>query len=392
MLATETIYGNEVDDWQVIQHCVAEIQEPIAYDGTILASGWAGVHGISRAHDTPVIQVFAEDRWVLDGSPIYSLQPPQSNFFDLSPDGEWLAIMVADIEMECPPCWQGQMKTSHILIYNIHQEVAPLAIPYAATYAYGSQSTVRRSFSIHWIDNDTLLLPEIGDFTFDLMPPQAVLLNPFENVFERVNQPIPSLYATDAASVSPGFQHTIMPAENSLSYSDPWQLFDVAQRKTITLIDAVDNLDVAWNSTGDRVIVVIQDNARRLILIDTETRQSEIILSQLDTVYSGPYQTYMSWSYDDRYFAYLQDIDESGDGAVGILHIADVEQRVIYNTCLIAASFTWSPDQYQIAFAGLPPYSATPQQHDLKVQIMDMETWQFFTAASHLGYLLDWIR
>lgn len=236
------------------------------------------------------------------------------------------------------------------------------------------------------------MLPEVGDFAFDPATPQAVLLNPFDNTTDEPSQAFASLYNTPAFTTSPDGEKILIQTADAANHGDLRQLVDVTDGELIISIDSIDNLDVAWAHESDRMVVVTQEQGERLLLIDVSSGQSEVILAEVDTVYSGPYQTYMAWSHDDRYFAYLADMTDPGDGATGVIHIVDVEQRLIYYTCQIAASFVWPPDRHQIAFAPDASHTTIDQQENVNVQVMDVERWQVFTAASHRGHMVAWIR
>lgn len=62
------IHAQEPDSgWEIIERCVGEPTIPPddwTFEGTILATGWAGIHGINADWDTPVVQVFREQRWL----------------------------------------------------------------------------------------------------------------------------------------------------------------------------------------------------------------------------------------------------------------------------------------------------------------------------------------
>src|SRR6266545_3823249 len=72
------------EGWPIVERCVPEPTSPPAdwtYPGVILATGWAGLHGIRADLDTPYILVFSKffrgSAWrTFDNS--------------LSPDGRWI--------------------------------------------------------------------------------------------------------------------------------------------------------------------------------------------------------------------------------------------------------------------------------------------------------------
>lgn len=69
LLTTMKASSGEQSDWAVVERCAIETTDFIPYDGMILASGWAGLHSISSTYETPVIQLFADEKWGIEGSP-----------------------------------------------------------------------------------------------------------------------------------------------------------------------------------------------------------------------------------------------------------------------------------------------------------------------------------
>jgi hypothetical protein len=309
----------------------------------------------------------------------------------LSPDGRWLAVIAGNLEMDCPPCWRGKLTTSHILVYDVSQRGRPRLIPYSGVYDFGIVAGLYyRSFFTNWLDNDTLLLPETGVFPFDTPAPEAVVLNPFDESAPEPSQLAVSLYDKTAFIASPNWRWIITQLDAPSNYSSPWYLVDLTESMANLPIGATDNLDVAWSHASDRLIIVTRQDMR-LLSVDAPTYESDVILQRVEPVYALAGKTYISWSYDDRYAAYLEDINDSGNGFTGALHIVDLEQQLIFDTCQLAVSFKWSPDSYQIALA-TDPLAAILEGQTGKVRVMDIEQWRISTVASHLGHVVAWVR
>jgi hypothetical protein len=90
--------------WPVVERCVGEPIHPPddwSFEGTILATGWAGIHGINAEWETPFVATFKDFR---------SHMP-----ISISPKGHWIAQVLVRTEVD-DSYWNGRRITINTVV------------------------------------------------------------------------------------------------------------------------------------------------------------------------------------------------------------------------------------------------------------------------------------
>ena len=86
--------NNSLAGWEIEEHCIEEPRHPPddwTYDGTLLMSGYAGIHAMQSNWETPHVEAFYRSD-VQGNRPIIRGQ--------ISPDGNWYAVPIGDTWVE----------------------------------------------------------------------------------------------------------------------------------------------------------------------------------------------------------------------------------------------------------------------------------------------------
>jgi hypothetical protein len=241
------------EGWTIEQRCVGEpVPRPEAwtFDGTILMTGYAGIHGVNDDWETPHVIVplrAAED----------SIQG-DLGWGALSPDGRWYASAHGTRGTD----WYSGTVVSavdDIRVYSTITEEVYIVNPRVdENNYYGIFSS---SFAqIYWQDNETIV--------FD-----GLILNPFTSAVDFYTYPDPFIAGSANPLPSPDWSHIIYWDDVS------WSLYDVEQQLTITRLNlASGRLVAAWSPDSTYFLAL--------------TSQGELILfnqrgEPLETIFSG---------------------------------------------------------------------------------------------------------
>ncbi|MEO1291114.1 MAG: hypothetical protein AAFV93_25550, partial [Chloroflexota bacterium] len=164
--------------WEIIERCVHDPITPPddwTFDGTILATGWAGIHGINANWDTPRILVFRSDDWL-------------DILTSFSPDYQWFAVGRGNIDFEsCPDCFRHQYQLDSISVYstvspgeqydfqlNTNFEYSPNPIYNPRIIWYDANHIALADQYPFWVDGETFLwnpsLDSISELQTNISP------------------------------------------------------------------------------------------------------------------------------------------------------------------------------------------------------------------------------
>lgn len=337
--------------WPIVERCIGEPTNPPAdwsFEGTILATGWAGIHGINAEWDTPHILIFQDD-WYLWGA-------------GLSPDREWYAVIQYDLIDGFP---RDYVRTYGIKVYSTGDRELSYFYPIEAS----------EDGYVFWLDNEHLIYRvydnayRINAFTGDTIDYEGM-------VNERM------LISDDA-------QFAVFSSYNTIE----WYFVDLSNNEIVF---------VEWNGYPTRILPdseFIIVHRRQEIEGDSYSETGSVVLLNQDgklvnTIYVGDTPAiglYASLLYlthglsnDGRYYAFVP-IEETG-ARTGILHLADLQEQIVIRTCLLTTNvgLAWSPTENKL-IVGSSEYG---QQ---AFQILDLDLWQaYYTDQYHDGSIIGW--
>lgn len=369
VLTVPTIGHAQDEGWPLVERCVPPPTEPPAdwtYDGTILAYGWAGIHGITQDFDTPIVQIFNDYGWYFNDS-------------GLSPDGEFFAVDMAEITT-------GGISIAaeiyEVRVYSTQSGLLVSKVPwYLERLGYYSADAFN---SIQWLDNQAIAFRH--DLILETPGFENVKLNPFTGDIELLTD----IFPPDAAYrfyPSPDWSRSVSLPYNT---SDTWFVHNLQNGDELKSFNTHRFSMVDWKNVSNLFVFeqssAISGSNVSLVLFHREAQPVETIftMQRPDNAGQGFNFAYFthSWSQDDRYFAFVPYPRMDGSG---YLHLADNETKTIINTCVQIGNSgaIWLGPEYQLAVM-----QAGPGQR--AVYIFDLDRWQFFRVAYHSSRLIGW--
>jgi hypothetical protein len=340
--------------WPIVERCVGEARtapDDWSFEGTILATGWAGLHGINAEWETPRILIFQDD-WY-----------PERYGYGLSPNEEWYAVIQYDYIQQFP---RSYIRTYGLKIYSTRDRGVSYFYPIEA-----SEET-----QVFWLDDEHVIYSINRD---------NFILNPFTGESDSY-----SGIVNDRMLISPDSHF----ATNSSYRTLEWYFEDLSNHETLF----IERDGYPTEISHDSELIAVH---RREEIEGEDYREiGSVVLihpnGELeDTVFvgtipaSGLYGSfsYLSygWSRDGHYYAFVP-TDDGGISRKGLLHLADTEERIVINTCLTTsnAGLAWSPSENKLV-VGYSDYGQVP------LQILDLELWQAYrTQQYHSGTIIGW--
>lgn len=349
--------------WPVDELCVTSPTTPPdgwTYSGTLLMSGYAGIHAMQSDWETPrvVASYYSESN---GDEPIIGGQ--------LSPDGKWFAVPIGETFTEVS---SNIYNFAHgVRIYSMSDDTIITSdfSNYSGDYVYspGAWSYL----PVEWADNQSFILG-------------GMLFYPFENHIEDAP------FNSDGLILDRGYL--------SLDYLSPdhkraIRKYSIGDGTTRMVLYEPDNpaapfvemenvSNVVWKRDSSGLIAQeTAKNSRRsgLSLFNRDGARVERLIDlregRLDfwRDYAGRHES--QWSPDNSQFAFsfYKYPDPS------LLYLLDLEKKQVINTCLNPVSTpVWSPDGKQIAYLAAA-------RENLNVVILDIERWQAYIVARHSG-------
>lgn len=370
LFCVSAIYADDDPEtpWPVEERCVPDAVHPPddwTFEGTIIAEGWAGIHGIRAEWATPQVLAF-DSGW---------LPPHLGGYGTLSPQGRWYVIPRATYVNE--NIYGGYVEVTQLLIYDLMDRKTVFQIEWQDKYNvyFSSSSSSYYVFRTPvWFDDDTIIYQRGETFYF---------------------VHVPSLEIEEW--VSPSEWEYVSPVWVAIAHPSPDWSRIVARVQDIQLFNTETNEIMAevYSPPGnfDLPSVAWHPSSREFLIsgfVSTKLHDADgklldtISLPSREDVSDNFYLRSNAYSPDGTlFYGFVKAVD--GLSEQWHLAVADSLNATIMDTCIdsnISAHF--SPDGRQIA---LLSYNAGPQE----LQILDLETWQLYrTGIYHRGGIIGW--
>jgi hypothetical protein len=385
-LLTIGFYTSQAQDtppegWPVEQRCVGEPTKPPegwTFPGTILMTGYAGIHGVNAAWDTPHI--------VASGYPGVFREANADGSAGLSPDKKWYATF--DTETIPSESYNHLVEIHSIVVYSTTNKDEVYRIPWANywLYMWGPRS-------MYWLDN-THLIYETSEYA-EQKPGKLYLINPFDGTvipwqgkldLADFHKGWPSDFYRISSDLypSPDFAHALYKP----AYDSSWGIYDVMSGNNIAEINMIGEEFTIWMPDSSHFVTEVlnpQDGEKRdLTLFDAAGDSTSLILTveskQLSLRNAG-------WSSDGNYLAFIAGEYYSAHDTRR-LFIADIEHHKLWDTCMdVGRGLAWSPTSRQLAYF-------MEGRKQKRVVIMDIERQTSYVVAYHVAdwqdYVIGW--
>lgn len=365
LLITFTLVQVSADDdpltpWPIEEHCINEpIQPPKdwSYSGTLLMTGYAGIHAVQSDWETPRIEAFFSTDAL--GYPLEGGQ--------LSPDGQWYAVPIGTVttSRSLNRYWQ----TEALRVYSLVDDgVRDFVISdFADELDYSNFFEVNWvHHNIQWVDNETVIIGGLQIYPFEA----EVALAPFDAIYNYY----------ELFGISPDGQRAFgwLRDGSGQGVFNPYNWEE--KFSSLELVDGV-----AWQHSSNGFIAehridTYKTSADYLSLynrdgefIETLFQPAELSRLNIQRPVSG--RSELGWSNDDAYFAFVY---RSSYQEPSKLLLLDFENQVVVDTCIAPVSQpVWSPDGRQLAIL-------LDGRQNLRVVIVDIDEWQAYDVARHI--------
>jgi hypothetical protein len=357
--------------WPIVERCVGEPTSPPAdwsFEGTILATGWAGIHGINRAYDMPFVATFSD---------FPSYMP-----ISISPDGHWIAEVVAGTEID-DSYWNGRRITIRsTIVYSTTNPHERYYSDYlSGHYTVGSLHVMPSRRKLKWWDEDSLVLGIGQSDGSDHLVVWSFLEDELSNLDGiEPNIDISNMYSF----VSPDWTRLLR--LNDIS-SIGLYLLDLETGENLQSfsreeIGALGSAQWFADSTG--FVLRHESSEQSLPVMGMYNRDGELIDTlYIETDFAIVDNYELAANSQELALAYGAYAPDGSFGSSSI-QIANLANREIIDTCISASSFKWSQNSRQLAI--MP--AGTGQR---PVLIFDLEAWQLYnTGVYHSGNILFW--
>ena len=350
------------DGWSVDEQCASRASaDNWSYNGTILATGYGGLHGINAAWETP--RVVARIGRYPDGR--------------LSPDNRWYAGLERQV------IYAESFNHLHVIeaihVYSTLDNTIVYSVPWENSWLqmWGYRA-------MYWLNNEHILYEYSEDYVHDL--DELVMLNPFDNTTSQWNSAIDILDGGSGFQreyiqfPSPDFTRTVYYHYDTDESRHYHALYDVSSGELLTELQLSNDAVVVWFPDSSTFVAEssVSNDDTRLALYD---RDGNFMTTLFDLgLFRIRHPQNMSLSPDSRYLAFKPDYQWERQ----TLHIVDMESGTVIDTCLIPAdSFVWSPNGTQITF--LEPGNGTQN-----VYIFDLSSWSYRAVGRHIVQTSFW--
>lgn len=366
---------NDADEpWPVEQRCIPDPVLPPddwSYPGTILMSGYAGIHGIRADWETPHILAFFRK----DANGDYPLRGGQ-----LSPDAHWYAAPIGETWAEIS--FNNYWDVRGVRLYSMSgdgEEIIFDLADYRDLYQYFS--TAWSYLPIEWRGTASFV---IG----------GILIHPFDNEVESAAYDTvgtvyddryfsPDLTRMDGRVILDAFGEVVTyQSLTTFDYSVVTGLARLDDPKAGVIgLGKVDGL--SWRRDSAGLIAQVEnatESGDQLILYDRDGVLTSVIFDlgrgRVDFRRGTSGRNDLRWSPDNKQFAFTYSPPYPERGR---LHIVNLDEELVIDTCLNPISQpVWSPDGKMLAYLAVA-------RENLKIIVVDVEAWKAYDIGRHSG-------
>ena len=340
---------DDPDFFPIIENCIPEPTLPPdewTYDGTILMSGYAGVHGMNAEWETPHVLV-------LNSRSSKGYEPLPGGA--LSPDSQWYALPMGETWVEISYNQYAWVHGVRVYKTDGSQDFLEFENRYDFyVYSAGAWSYL----PIQWVNNESLIMGLIHLF-------------PFENRAE------PALFEIHSylASVSPDLSIVYS------GYNDSQGLLYVDDDSFVN--HQLGN--IAWKHDSSGFIGIAKNNNQTVV--NYYTRDAELARSiisidegEINIKRGVDAHNERRWSSNNTRFVFrwIPPYEKRSSEHNRIYLIDFVNEQVI-DTCLDSVNNPiWSPDDKKLAYL-------ERSTSNLNIVVIDLETWQAYIVGKHIG-------
>lgn len=328
-----------------------------SYDGTILATGYGGLHGITANWETP--RVLARTSRYSNGR--------------LSPNQELYAVFQETIFFS--ESFNNEHTIEAIKVFSTLNDNVVYSIPWENSWL--NMWGYREMF---WLNDEQILYEYSDDFVHEL--DEIRVVNPIEGTTEKWDTAIDILDGGSGFGreyiqfPSPNFNRTIYRSFHPTESRRFWALFDPNKPEPMTELLTYGDSIFAWlpDSSGFVGQITDEDEYKSLKYFDSNGNEIATVLDlEQERIYLP---NNLKFSSDGKYLA----VKIWG----GNLLIVDMKNQELIDTCLSTAdNIAWSPDNSQIVF--LEPRSGTQN-----VYVLDITSWSYRAVAKHIVQSTRW--
>jgi hypothetical protein len=358
MISLSTIaQEDDITAWTIEERCItapSAIPDDWSYSGTILMSGYAGIHGVRMDWETPHVVAFFRSSSHLD-APMIGGQ--------ISPDGRWYALPFGETFLEVSNNYYNFVNGWRVYSTSGDQQLLEFYLSdYQDIYRYDAAAWTY--LPIEWADNESLI---IG----------GILSHPFKNTVEVAA--FDTLVGGKRQFIAPDMEY----AYGDILQDDAYQfgLYRLSD-PLASFLPLGEIAGISWRRDSLGFMAMLSDETQSwngLVYYDNNGTLIEYVFNAADNFIRFPQNVSgrndLQWSYESRYFAFvLEQWSEPNR-----LYIVDFENQLVVDTCLSPASQPiWSPDTNLLAYV-------SPARENLKVIVVDLQLWHAFDVARHSG-------
>jgi hypothetical protein len=338
--------------WAIVERCIPNPvvpDEEWTFEGEILMGGWAGLHAVSAAFNTPYVV-----HWNYNGL--------------LSPDGEW--VLHQDVETYVEqltgpgPMGRHHWEYDDIRAENIFTGETRI-FPWEAHIIMTSRPLLIPPAGPLWLDNTHFVSfyghygneAKVGNLeTGEIMDWTGVPLDDIEY------------------SISPDQTRAITDGH----------LYDLSDNSRISeapIATRHDLFESIWTKDSSMFVDLLTVEGEETTQLSIFDRDGHLLAAPL-TIQDGGF-TFGTWSPTNQYFLFGVSYYNVQPGQTYTTYLLNMREQVIYNLCLDPRNRgAWSPDGTQ--FATILGRGQQP------VVVVEMSEWQPYIVAYHTGAVVLW--
>jgi hypothetical protein len=361
--------------WPIVERCVGEPISPPddwSFEGTILATGWAGIHGINAEWDTPFVIAFNN----------YSYMP-----YSISPNGNWIAQVEASTAVD-DSYWNGRRVTiGNIVVSNTYNRAERyLSDRLSTVYTVGVLHVFPNAIRLPWWDEDTLVIA-VG---YDAETESNYVLGWSFQTNEYIELDVRPSYGMTGmgAYISPDWSRMVSTNPEYLSLEGLIDLQSDVPTISLAFEDLWRMRNVHWLPDSSAFALGYHNWLDDIRLYEASIQLYDRDGKFIDTIAVERAEDVYLLAFDsspNSEFLVFQNIPrDSGTSSFNSLKIADMRNHEILDTCIIPSSFAWSANSNQIAVMGFGEEHSSPL-------ILDLADWRLYkTGIYHEGDILFW--